>query len=117
MLRRTRKGQRRLTVGRDKNFDTRDFVTGCRELNVTPHVAQNQSGRRSAIDARTVSHPGYLTSQRLRKRVEEIFGWWKTVAGGRKLRYIGLKRNQLWAELTCAAYNLIRMANLCQAAA
>ncbi len=117
MLRRTRRGQRRLTVGGDKNYDTRDFVAGCRELKVTPHVAQNQNGRRSAIDDRTVGHPGYLISQRLRKRVEEIFGWWKTVAGGRKLRYVGLKRNQLWAELTCAAYNLVRMANLCPAAA
>ncbi len=117
MLWRTRQGQRRLTLGGDKNFDTRDFVAGCRELKVTPHVAQNQSGRRSAIDGRTVSHPGYLASQRLRKRVEEIFGWWKTVAGGRKLRYVGLKRNQLWAELTCAAYNLVRMANLCPAVA
>jgi IS5 family transposase len=116
MLRRTRKG-RRLTVGGDKNFDTRDFVEGCRELNITAHVAQNQSGRRSAIDGRTVSHLGYLTSQRVRKRVEEIFGWWKTVAGGRKLRYVGLRRNQLWAELTCAAYNLVRMANLCPATA
>jgi transposase len=117
MLRRTRQGQRRLTVGGDKNFDTRGFVEGCRELNITPHVAQNQSGRRSAIDGRTVGHLGYLASQRLRKRVEEIFAWWKTVAGGRKLRYVGLKRNQLWVELTCAAYNLVRMANLCPAAA
>jgi IS5 family transposase len=115
MLRRTRKGSRRLTLGGDKGFDTQDFVAGCRELNMTPHVAQNQSGRRSAIDGRTVSHLGYFASQRLRKRVEEIFGWWKTVAGGRKLRYVGLRRNQLWAELTCAAYNLVRMANLCAA--
>jgi transposase len=116
MLRRTRKGSRRLTLGGDKGFDTQDFVAGCRELNMTPHVAQNQSGRRSAIDGRTVSHLGYFASQRLRKRVEEIFGWWKTVAGGRKLRYVGLRRNQLWAELTCAAYNLVRIANLCAAA-
>jgi DDE family transposase len=112
MLRRYRKGQRRLTLGGDKNYDTRDFVAGCRELKVTPHVAQNQSGRRSAIDDRTAGQLGYLVSQRLRKRVEEIFGWWKTVAGGRKLRYIGIERNQLWAELTSAAYNLVRMANL-----
>jgi Transposase DDE domain/Transposase domain (DUF772) len=65
----------------------------------------------------TVGHLGYLASQRLRKRVEEIFAWWKTVAAGRKLRYVGHKRNQLWVELTCAAYNLVRMANLCPAAA
>jgi transposase len=102
----------RATLGGDKNYDTRDFVAGCRELKITPHVAQNQSGRRSAIDDRTAGQLGYLVSQRLRKRVEEIFGWWKTVAGGRKLRYIGLERNQLWAELTSAAYNLVRMANL-----
>jgi|GEM_PF-3406445 len=93
MLRRYRSGQRRLTGGRDKDFDTRDFVTACRELNVTPHVAQNQSRRRSAIDCRTVSHLGYLASQTVRKRVEEIFGWWRTVAGSRKPRYVGLKRN------------------------
>jgi len=117
MLRRTRKGQRRLTLGGDKGYDTREFVAACRELKITPHVAQNQTGLRSAIDDRTVNHPGYLVSQRLRKRVEEIFGWWKTVAGGRKLRYLGLKRNQLWAELTCAAYNLVRMSNLCPASA
>jgi transposase len=117
MLRRVRRSKRRLTVGGDKGYDSSDFVAGCRELEVTPHVAQNQSRRRSAIDGRTVSQPGYPTSQRLRKRVEEIFGWWKTVAGGRKLRYVGLQRNQLWAELTCAAYNLVRMANLCPAAA
>ncbi|MDQ6948297.1 MAG: IS5 family transposase [Actinomycetota bacterium] len=113
MLRRYRKGRRRLTLGGDKGYDTRDFVAGCRELRVTPHVAQNQSGRRSAIDGRTVGQLGYLASQRLRKRVEEIFGWWKTVAGGRKLRYVGVRRNQLWAELSSAAYNLVRMANLC----
>jgi transposase len=117
MLRRMRKGRRRLTVAGDKNFDTRDFVAGCRELNITPHVAQNQNRRRSTIDGRTVRHLGYSVSQRWRKRVEEIFGWWKTVAGGRKLRYVGLKRNRLWVELTCAAYNLVRMANLCPATA
>ena len=67
---------------------------------------------RSAIDGRTTRHPGYRVSQRLRKRVEEIFGWVKTVGGGRKLRFIGLARNQMWAELTVAAYNLVRMARL-----
>ena len=82
-------------------------------MNVTPHVAQNQSGRRSAADDRTAGQLGYLVSQRMRKRVEGIFGWWKTVAGGRKLGYIGIQRNQLWAELTSAAYNHVRMANLC----
>lgn len=115
MLARHRKrgGRRRWTVSADKAYDTRDFVDGCRQLNVTPQVAQNISHRRgSAIDRRTVSRPGYAVGQRLRKRVEEIFGWVKTVGGGRKLRYQGVKRNQLWAEFTASAYNLVRMAKL-----
>lgn len=112
MLHRQR-GKRRRTVGADKGYDTKDFVRGCRDLEVTPHVAQNINPQhRSAIDGRTVTHPGYVVSQRLRKRVEEIFGWWKTVAGGRKLRYIGRRKNQLWAELTSTAFNLVRLANL-----
>jgi hypothetical protein len=78
-------------------------------MNVTPHVARRQW---SNVDRRTVRHPGYQVSQRVRKRVEEIFGWIKTVGGGRKLRYTGVERNQLWAELTVASYNLIRMAKL-----
>jgi transposase len=102
----------RLSLGADKNYDTRDFVRQCRQRRVTPHVAQNTSGRRSAIDGRTTRHPGYAISQRLRKRVEEIFGWTKTVGGGRKLRCLGLARNQCWAELTTAAYNLVRMVKL-----
>jgi IS5 family transposase len=101
-----------VTVGGDKNYDTADFVAECREMSVTPHIAQNTSGRRSAIDGRTTRHPGYAVSQRVRKRVEEIFGWVKTVGGGRKVRYIGVARNQLWAELTAAAYNLVRMVKL-----
>jgi transposase len=105
-------GVHQVTVGGDKNYDTADFVAECREMHVTPHVAQNTSGRRSAIDGRTTRHPGYPVSQRVRKRVEEIFGWVKTVGGGRKVRYIGVARNQLWAELTAAAYNLVRMVKL-----
>ena len=81
-------------------------------MRVTPHVAQNTKGRTSAIDGRTTRHPGYAISQRVRKRVEEIFGWTKTVGGGRKRRYIGVARNQMWADLTVAAYNLVRMAKL-----
>jgi transposase len=108
-----RQGKRgRLTLGGDKGYDTREFVAELRQRQVTPHVAQNQSGRRSAIDGRTTSHGGYKVSQRLRKRVEEIFGWVKTVGGGRKLRYIGLKPNQLWAGLTATAYNLVRMVRI-----
>ena len=102
-------GSRRITVGADKGYDTRDFVTACLEMNVTPHVARR---RWSIVDKRTTRHAGYQFSQRVRKRIEEIFGWVKTVGGGRKLRYKGVERNQLWAELTAAAYNLVRMAKL-----
>ena len=102
--------RRRLTLGADKAYDTKDFVAGCRERVVTAHVARKR--RYSAIDGRTVRHSGYAVSQRIRKRVEEIFGWMKTVGGGRKLRYIGLERNALWATLTTTAYNLVRMAKL-----
>jgi len=102
-------GKHRITVGADKNYDTNDFVTACREMNVTPHVAGRQW---SIIDQRTIRHPGYQLSQRVRKRIEEIFGWIKTVGGGRKLRYLGVARNQLWVELTAAAYNLVRIVKL-----
>jgi hypothetical protein len=113
-----RHGRGRSTVGADKGYDTKDFVKGCRDLKVTPHVAQNvNSHRRSAIDGRTAGQLGYAVSQRLRKRVEEIFGWWKTVAGGRKLRYLGQRRNHQWAEMTSAAFNLVRLANLTARAA
>jgi hypothetical protein len=107
-----RRGQGLVTLGADKGYDTREFVSDLRQRKVTPHVAQNQSGRRSAIDGRTTSHGGYRVSQRLRKRVEEIFGWTKTVGGGRKLRYVGLEPNRLWAGLTGAAYNLVRMVRI-----
>ena len=112
LLRRLPKSARRRTVGGDKGYDTRDFVAGCREIGVTPHVAQNTSNRRSAIDARTTRHAGHVTSLRIRKRIEEPFGWMKTVAGGRKLRYIGLKRNRAWFLMTGAVYNLIRITAL-----
>ena len=86
---------------------------GVRSVGVTPHVARNdRRWGRSAVDGRTTRHPGYATSQRRRKRVEEIFGWLKTVGGGRKLRYAGPARNRLWLEFAAAAYNLVRMAKL-----
>ena len=107
-------GRRRGTVGADKSYDTAAFVTECREMNITPHLACRAW---TNLDRRTTRHPGYRLSQRVRKRVEEIFGWIKTVGGGRKLRYIGVARNQLWAQMTAAAYNLIRMAKLALAAA
>lgn len=112
MLDRLERGPGRITLGADKGYDTREFVSELRQRKVTPHVAQNQNGRRSAIDGRTTSWGGYKVSQRLRKRVEEIFGWTKTVGGGRKLRYVGLEPNQLWAGLTGAAYNLVRMVRI-----
>ena len=82
----------RITLGGDKGYDTDDFITEMREINVTPHVAQNDNGRRSAIDGRTTHHPGYAVSIRIRKRIEEAFGWAKTVAGLRKARHRGLPK-------------------------
>jgi IS5 family transposase len=100
------------TLAGDKNYDTRQCVADMRQLGVTPHVAQNTSGRRSAIDRRTTRHAGYATSQRLRKRVEEIFGWMKMVGGLRRTRFRGLARTSLAGYLVGAAYNLVRMARL-----
>ena len=110
---RGRRGRR--TVGADKGFDTSDFRTGCRELGVTPHVAPDTSRGRRSIDGRTTRHPGYALSQRVRKRVEEIFGWTKTVGGGRKLRFKGRERNRSWFLVAGAAYNLVRIGNLAKA--
>jgi transposase len=103
-------GKRRKTLGADKGYDTKEFVQGCRARNVTPHVARK--AKYSAIDERTTTFPGYSISQQIRKRVEEIFGWAKTVGGGRKLRYVGILKNRLWFTLTGAVYNLVRMAKL-----
>ena len=105
-------GKKRITVAGDKGYDTGDFVKALRGLRVTPHVAQNTSGRNSAIDARTTRHPGYAISQRIRKRIEEIFGWDKTVAGLRKTRFRGPERTNWWFVLSQAAYNLVRMRTL-----
>jgi hypothetical protein len=85
-----------VTVGGDKGFDTHDFVVDCRAIGVVPHVAQNRERRRSAIDRRTTRHPGCAISQRIRKRVEEIFGWCKAV-GLRRTRYRGQRRTQMAA--------------------
>ena len=105
-------GSRRVTLGGDKNYDTRDHVDALRSLNVTPHVAQNSANRRSAIDGRTTRHPGYAVSMRKRKRVEEIFGWMKTVGLMRQTRHRGRERVDWMFTFTAAAYNLIRMRNL-----
>jgi transposase len=106
-------GIKPVTVGGDKGFDTRDFVKECRNLGVTPHVAQNL-GRRggSAIDGRTTRHLGYALSQKKRKRIEECFGWLKTIALMRKLRHRGVCRVDWIFTFACAAYNLVRMRNL-----
>jgi transposase len=107
----------RITVGGDKGYDTEDFIAEMREINVTPHVAQNDNGRRSAIDSRTTRHPGYAVSIRIRKRIEEAFGWAKTVAGLRKARHRGLPKIDWQFTFAMAAYNLIRLPKLLRAAA
>jgi len=112
MLDRRRAPRKRATVGADKGYDTRAFVEELRQREITPHIAQNTSGRRSATDRRTTHHRGYARSQRIRKRIEECFGWLKTTAGARKLRYIGVRRNQLFATFCAVAFNLVRLANL-----
>jgi IS5 family transposase len=109
-------GQRRVTLGADKGYDTQAFVAALRELNVTPHVAQNTSGRHSRIDERTTRHASYTISQRKRKRVEEVFGWIKTTAGLRKTRHRGRDRVGWMFTFAAAAYNLVRMRNLLTAA-
>ena len=108
---------RRVTLGADRGYDTRGFVTALRKLSVTPHMAQNDTNRRSAIDERTTRHDGYAVSQRKRKRVEEVFGWIKTIALQRKTRLRGLDRVGWMFTLAASAYNLVRMRNLQTAAA
>src|ERR1700722_12456386 len=108
-------GDQPVTVGADKAYDTKDFVRETRNMNATPHVAQNNKGRASAIDGRTTRHDGYAISQQKRKRVEEIFGWVKTVGGMRKLRHRGLQLVGWMFTFAAAAYNLVRMRNLAKA--
>lgn len=110
-------GRTRRTVGADKGYDTSDFVEGCRERGVVPHVAQHTKNRRSRIDERTTRHAGYAVSQRIRKRVEEIFGWAKTTGGFRRTRFLGKRRTQAAAYVVGAAYNLMRMTRLMPMAA
>jgi transposase len=102
-------GDERVTVGADKGYDTKGFVADARALNATPHVAQK---KHSAVDGRTTRHEGYRISQQKRKRVEEIFGWMKTVGGLRKLRHRGLELVGWMFTFTAAAYNLVRIRNL-----
>ena len=110
-------GGPRITVGADKAYDTADFVTEMRRQGVTPHVSQNNKNRRSAIDGRTTRHPGYAVSLRIRKRIEEVFGWMKTVGGQRKTRFRGTPRVGWMFTLAAAAYNLVRLPKLLGAAA
>lgn len=105
-------GDRRVTLGADKGYDVGDFVAELRHMHITPHVAQNDTNRRSAIDQRTTQHEGYSISQRKRKRIEEVFGWMKTVGLLRKLRHRGLEQVGWVFTFTAAAYNLVRMRNL-----
>jgi transposase len=101
-----------VTLGADRGYDATDFVEELRSMNVRPHVAQNVSGRRSAIDKRTTRHPGYSTSQRIRKRIEETFGWIKTVAGLRQTKLRGLPKVDWAFTFAAAAYNLVRLPKL-----
>lgn len=105
-------GRHRITVAADKGYDTRDFVAALREMDVTPHIAQHTTGRRSAIDARTTRHPGYAISQQKRKLVEQAFGWMKTVGGLRQLRHRGGPRVTWIFTFTAAAYNIVRLRRL-----
>lgn len=106
-------GTKAVTVGGDKGFDTFGFVEECRNLRVTPHVAQNHERRGgSAIDGRTTRHSGYALSQKKRKRIEECFGWLKTIALMRKVRHRGVCKVHWIFTFACAAYNLVRLRNL-----
>ncbi len=107
-------GQHRVTLGGDKAYDTKEFVQEMRDHQVTPHLACKAT---TIIDARTTGHPGYAISQQKRKRIEEIFGWVKTVGGLRKTRHRGLERVGWIFTFALAAYNLVRMRNLAAAAA
>ena len=103
---------RSITLGGDKNFDAADLVNELRSMNVTPHVAQNTSNRRSAIDGRTTRHDGYTASQRIRKRIEEAFGWIKIIAGQEKTKFRGVDRVGFAFTFAAAAYNLVRLPKL-----
>jgi transposase len=117
MLLRRRNRHRRITLGADKAYDAADFVATCASVRVTPHVARNTSGRRSNIPDAVAESPGYGASQKLRKRIEEVFAWVKTIAGQDKTRHRGLARVGWQFTLALAAYNLIRMPKLLAAPA
>jgi IS5 family transposase len=100
------------SVGADKGYHNKDFVQGCRKNGIKPHVSPMSNREVKGLDNRTLKSKGYQTSTRIRKRIEEIFGWIKTVGGLRKTRYRGIQRTQMSAYFVAGAYNLLRMANL-----
>jgi transposase len=105
-------GVRPKSAGGDKSYHTREFVQGCRQLGVAPHVAEVKDRQVEGLDGRTTKAKGYQTSQRIRKRIEEIFAWMKTTGGLRKTRYRGVERTHGCAQMVAATYNLVRMAKL-----
>ena len=104
-----------ITLGADKAYDTEDFINELRSMNATPHMAQNTNGRSSAIDGRTTRHAGYAASQRIRKRIEEAFGWIKTIAGQERTKFRGRERVGWAFTFAAAAYNLARLPKLLEA--
>ena len=112
MVKRLTRTTRRITLGGDKGYDTKDFVKELRSLKITPHVAKNDTNRKSAIDGRTTNHPNYAISQKIRKRIEEGFGWMKTVGRIRKTMYRGIEKIAMQLDMHAAAYNLVRMKTL-----
>ena len=100
------------TLDADKGYHVKDFVQHLREHNIRPHIARIEGRKTPGLDGRTTRTAGYKVSQRKRKRIEEIFGWLKTVGGMRKTRFIGQVRTQIAAYLSAAAYNLLRIAKL-----
>ena len=110
LARHKRRNPKAKSLGADKNYDTGEFVAACRRLKVTPHVAAKVKG--SALHGRTTRHATYKVSQRVRKRIESIFGWLKTVAGWRQSKLIGTAKLAGQNLLAVAAYNLVRMAGL-----
>lgn len=111
------KGVEVKTIGADKGYHRSDFISACREREIAPHVACKERVQVEGLDGRTTRQRGYQNSQRIRKRVEEIFGWIKTVGGLRRSRYRGLERTQAWGYFVAATYNLVRLAKLEQASA
>jgi IS5 family transposase len=105
-----------VTLGADKGYDTHDFIAELRHMEITPHIAQNDTNRRSRVDERTTRHAGYQVSQKKRKRIEEVFGWMKSIGLLRKVRHRGLERVGWIFTFAAAAYNLVRIRNLIRCA-